>query len=77
MQRTADVAARLTLFNFRLRDATGFYACSLPTVRSICSGTDWSRRLQSATRSDGCLMKPYTILTLPTPVPPLPDSRQW
>src|SRR6266851_4907924 len=34
----------------RLRDATGFYPCSLPAVRSICSGTDWSRRLQSATR---------------------------
>jgi hypothetical protein len=42
---------------FRLRDATGFYLCSLPTVRSICSGIDWSRRLQSATRSHGCLIE--------------------
>ena len=65
-----------TLFNFRSRDATGTYPLQSAGSKEYLL----RHRLESQAsicNSNGCLMKTYTILTLPTPVPPLPDSRQW
>src|SRR6266852_5161322 len=54
-----------TLFDFRSRDATGSYPLQSAGSKEYLLRHDWSRRLQSATRSQGCLMKTYAILTRP------------